>query len=412
MSKQIHTRFTDEQVKFLLDLYLKKALSLDQALQQLQCSKSRFFQLLKKYRTAPETFTITYPKRNAHHRLALEIDNIIREELEETRLLIQDPNIPVFNYNYAYTRDQVVKRIKQNISAQTVRNRAQKWGYYIPKANQPNKIPREVVTEAVGILLQHDASYHKWSPFAEATWTLITTIEDYSRLLLYAELVETETTWAHIQAVQAVILSYGVGLLYYVDSHSIFRLVRHRRSIWQYQRVGTDEALTQWRKVVERCGMQVIYALSPAAKGKVERPFRWLQDRLVRQCARERVVKIEQCRPILAEEVKRYNEHQVHSTTGVIPRIRYERALKEGWCCFKPFSLPPPYTSIKDVFCLHALRKVNSYNQINWLGEKITLPHALKPGTEVELHIIPKNEQTEVRFWHKDKLLKVIYYKS
>jgi len=40
MPKQIHTRFTDEQVKFLLDLYLKKALSLEQALQQLQCSKN------------------------------------------------------------------------------------------------------------------------------------------------------------------------------------------------------------------------------------------------------------------------------------------------------------------------------------------------------------------------------------
>jgi hypothetical protein len=412
MGKQLHTRFTDDQIKFLLELYLKKAITLTQALQQLQCSKTQFFHILKKYRENSQAFTIAYARRNPHHRLPIEIDQVIRQELKTEYLLIKDPTNPLCQYNYAYLTDLIVKQLGQKISAQTVRNRAKEWGYYIPKTKKEKHPPRQVVTEAIGMLLQHDSSVHKWSPFAEKEWTLITTLDDHSRLLLYADFVETETTWSHIQALQSVVLKYGVGLCYYVDSHSIFRLVRHQHSLWQHQRVKTDEVPTQWRLVLEKCGFQIIYALSPEAKGKVERPYRWLQDRIVRRCARERITKITDGRGILGEEMKRYNEHQVHSTTGEIPALRFARAIRERRNCFKPFQLAPPYTSIKDIFCLHDYRKIDGYNRIMWQREKIKVPGLLTQGTEIELHIVPQVERTEVRLWYKGRVLKVIYYKS
>ena len=69
-----------------------------------------------------------------------------------------------------------------------MRNRAKEWEYYIPKAQKEKSPPREVVTEAVGMLLQHDSSHHKWAPYA-SKWILITILEDYSRYLLYADLM-------------------------------------------------------------------------------------------------------------------------------------------------------------------------------------------------------------------------------
>ncbi len=74
-----------------------------------------------------------------------------------------------------------------------MRNRAKEWGYFIPKRKKEKAPPREVVTEAAGMLLQHDSSHHKWSPYSDKKWTLITTLEDYSRYLLYADFVEVET---------------------------------------------------------------------------------------------------------------------------------------------------------------------------------------------------------------------------
>ena len=76
--------------------------------------------------------------------------------------------------------------------------------------------------------------------------------------------------------------------------------------------------------------MDVSYALSPQAKGKIERPYRWLQDRIVRTCALENLSAIEEVRSVLKEELDRYNNYQVHSTTGEIPSIRFEKARKEG----------------------------------------------------------------------------------
>ena len=67
--------------------------------------------------------------------------------------------------------------------------------------------------------------------------------------------MEVETTWAHIQALESVILNYGVGLAYYVDNHFIFRFVCHRDSIWHKRTKGTDEVLTQWKRVVQNAGI-------------------------------------------------------------------------------------------------------------------------------------------------------------
>jgi len=232
MAKQLHKRFTDDQVKLLLDLYLKRVITLQQVLQQLECTEGRFYQILRAYRRAPEEFTIAYARHTPQHRLPEEVDQAIRKELEIDRKLIGDKETPLRQYNYAAVRDEVVRRLGYTISAQTVRNRAKEWGYWIPKTQKEKAPPREVVTEAAGMLLQHDSSYHKWSPYIGEKWTLITTLEDYSRYLLYADFVKTETTWTHIKAVESVILKYGVGLVYYVDSHSIFRFVCHRDSIW------------------------------------------------------------------------------------------------------------------------------------------------------------------------------------
>ncbi|MBE0432469.1 hypothetical protein IBX73_03265 [candidate division WOR-3 bacterium] len=74
---------------------------------------------------------------------------------------------------------------------------------------------------------------------------------------------------------------------YYVDSHRIFRFVQGRDSIWRRHHLLTDDVDTQWQQVMKVCGIKIIHALSPRAKGKVERPYGWLQDRLVRTCVRK-----------------------------------------------------------------------------------------------------------------------------
>jgi hypothetical protein len=62
--------------------------------------------------------------------------------------------------------------------------------------------------------------------------------------------------------------------------------------------------------------VKVAYALFPQAKGKIERPYRWIQDRLVRTCYRENIRDIKKAQLILNYLIRKYNYHLVHSTTG------------------------------------------------------------------------------------------------
>lgn len=201
-------------------------------------------------------------------------------------------------------------------------------------------------------------------------------------------------------------MKYGLPLSYYVDSHSIFRFVQGRDSVWRKHYKLTDEAETQWKQVLNDCQVKVIYALSPQARGKIERPYGWLQDRIVRTCAREGIKTIEGARPVLKYEMDRYNNHQVHSTTGEIPAIRFEQALTERKTLFREFMVPPPYQSTKDIFCLRIERTVNAYRKISI--NKLELQVSGVPIREqVQLRIVPDKELglAEIRFWYNSELI-------
>ncbi len=111
----------------------------------------------------------------------------------------------------------------------TLIGRTKKNGFYINKPKSKAH-DREVVTNYAGELVQHDSSHHRWSPYADTKWYLITTLDDYSRKILYGDFLERETSWAHIEAAEYICLKYGILFSYYVDSHSIFRFVQGRDS--------------------------------------------------------------------------------------------------------------------------------------------------------------------------------------
>jgi hypothetical protein len=218
--------------------------------------------------------------------------------------------------------------------------------------------------------------------------------------------MEKETSWGHICALEALCTRYGLPFSYYVDNHSIFRFIEKRDTVWRKHYVKTDEADPQWKQVLQDLRIKVVYALSAQAKGKIERPYRWLQDRIVRTCARENVRSVAQIREILRYEVKRYNEVQVHSTTGEIPVIRFEKAIREGKSLFRPFKLPFPYESTHDVFCLRDTRTTNAYRKISLSGMEFRVP-GVNPHETVDLKMVPDPETglTDIRFWHNGRLV-------
>ena len=169
--------------------------------------KTQFFALLKDYRRDPDHFSIKYA-RASRQRLLAEVEARIESELLCEKSLVDDPHLPISGYNYSVLRNRLLDD-GIDVSLTTIIARAKALGCH--RARPPHKAhDRQVQTEAIGALVQHDASIHLWSPFATEKWTLITSIDDYSRKLLFADFVSRETTWAHIQAAAALIQECGL----------------------------------------------------------------------------------------------------------------------------------------------------------------------------------------------------------
>ena len=280
---QIHKKFSVDQIKILFKSYEAGHISRSEIENTLGISKTRFFTLLKQYRVHPDSFSIDYQRRSKA-RLSADVEEMIRIELQRDKDLVENKELPIYSYNYAALADRL-KKSGVKVSTTTIIKRAIQQDCYLPKKKKKGRHYREVITSAVGYLIQHYASLHKWSPFAADKWTLITSIDDYSRMLMYADFVESETSWAHIQSALYLMQHFGIPNRYYVDNLRVFRFIQHRDSVWKNMILGTDDVNTQWRQVLALMNTDVIYALSPQAKGKIERPYRWLQDRIVRTCA-------------------------------------------------------------------------------------------------------------------------------
>ena len=405
MSKQLHKNFVDEQVKLLLKSYVDKKIKINYILSILGIKRRRFFKLLNKYKKDPNNFSIQYNRKTINRKIDQAIETNIIKELKTEKDLIQAKDIPIRWYNYSYIKDILENDYHQKVSLSTIINRAKTNGFYLTKPERKVH-DREVITNYPGELIQHDSSHHQFAPYANSKWYLITSLDDYSRLILYACLVERETTWTNIIALKVVILRYGIPYSYYVDSHSIYRFVQGRDSNWRNHYKLTDEVEPQWKQVLNDCGVKVTYALSPQAKGKIERPYGWIQDRLVRACYRKRISDINQAQLVLNSLIQEYNHQWIHSTVGEIPYIRFQRAYAENKSLFREFAVRPPYKSINDIFCLRADRMVNPYRKVSINKFELKVPKA--PLHEsIQLRIVPDRESglSEVRFWYKDEFL-------
>jgi len=402
--KQLHKKFNDCQVKDLLTRYLKRKVEREEIQKVLDIKKTRFFALIKRFKDDPENFSVSYFRSTPTRTISKDIETNIIKELNTEKDLIKAKEVPIKCYNYSYIKDILEKDYNQKVSLSTIINRAKTKGFYLIKPKRKVH-EKEVITNYPGELIQHDSSHHQFSKYADK-WYLITSLDDYSRLILYACLVERETTWTNIIALKIVILRYGIPYSYYVDSYSVYRFVQGRDSNWRNHYRLTDEVEPQWKQVLNDCGVKVTYALSPQAKGKIERPYRWIQDRLVRACYRERISDIKKAQLVLNSLIQKYNHQWIHSTTGEIPYIRFQRAYAENKSLFREFAVRPPYKSIKDIFCLRADRMVNSYRKVSINNLELKVPSA--PLHErIQLRIVPDEESglSEVRFWHEDEFL-------
>ncbi len=209
---QLHKRFTVEQVKELLERYIKRAIKREHVQQILGIGKTRLFALIKKFGNNPGAFSLDYSRAKTTRSIDPDLEKNMLNELAIDKKLIEDKKVRLYSYNYSYIQSRLQEKYQQIVSLPTIIDRAKKNNFYLPRKPAKKIHDREVLTNHVGKLIQHDSSIHQWSPYAPKKWHLITSIDDYSRYMFYAKLGSHESSWSHIQALESVFLRYGLPL--------------------------------------------------------------------------------------------------------------------------------------------------------------------------------------------------------
>jgi transposase InsO family protein len=132
-----------------------------------------------------------------------------------------------------------------------------------------------------GALLLWDGSPHHWFGDQHGQWNLTAVIDDATGTLLHGVFTLEEDAQSYLICLRQILLDKGIPLALYMDRHGILRRNDDHWSL-QEQLLG-KQTPTQVGQALQQLGIQAIFALSPQAKGRVERLFNTLQDRLVQE---------------------------------------------------------------------------------------------------------------------------------
>ena len=148
-----------------------------------------------------------------------------------------------------------------------------------------------------GELVQIDGSHHDWFEARAPKCCLIAFIDDATGQVLAARFFATETTQGYLGLLREHAASHGLAAAYYSDRHSIF--TKHDRE---------DPQPTQFERALLQLDIESICARTPQAKGRVERLFQTLQDRMVKAMRVQGISGIEAANAWLGGYLAQHNQ--------------------------------------------------------------------------------------------------------
>ncbi len=209
------------------------------------------------------------------------------------------------------------------------------------------KRPRKALP---GMMLHQDGSTHEWVPGCQ--WDLIVTLDDATSEIYSAFFVEEEGTLSSLRGLREVIETQGLFSSLYTDRGSHY---------WYTEEAGgkVDKIrLTQVHRALQQLGVTLIPAYSPEARGRSERAFRTLQDRLPKELALARITEMAAANRYLTERFL-----PQHNT-------RFMVGATEPGTAFIPWV----GTTLAEILCVQEARVVANDNTVRYQGLSLQIP--------------------------------------
>jgi hypothetical protein len=182
-----------------------------------------------------------------------------------------------------------------------------------------------------GLLVQVDGSRHDWLEGRGPWLTLVGGIDDATGILTAATFRDQEDTAGYLVVLRDTVRRHGIPGAWYRDRHGIFE-TPERAPLTLEEQLADTRMPTQLGRALVELGVGSIAARSPQAKGRIERAWGTLQDRLVVELRLAGAVDRESANRVLARYLPRFNrrfavpaENPVPAWRPLPPEVRLER---------------------------------------------------------------------------------------
>ena len=239
----------------------------------------------------------------------------------------------------------------------------------VPKRSRrkPKYRRRRERKEAFGVMLQIDASPHDWLE-GRGPWLTLVGAKDDATGYTWCRFVESETTWSYLELMREIFVSQGLPLSLYSDRHSIFHPLREPTIDEQLK---DSPPLTQFGRAMNELGIGLIKAWSPQAKGRIERLWGVLQDRLVVELRLKKAKDMQQANEVLKNFLPEYN-------------LRFNFTPKKQESAFRKAH---PIDKLDRILCLKDTRVVSADHTISFEGLILQIPPSNKFRSIAKQHV-------------------------
>ena len=196
--------------------------------------------------------------------------------------------------NHSHFTELLREREGIDLSRPTVRRILVKAGIGSPRSRrfQQHRFRRRRMPQE-GMLVQIDGSQHPWLEDRGPKLTLLIAVDDATGTVAQAVFRTTEDTRGYLVLLEGLVRQWGIPLALYSDRHAAFKYNARQKPV--------PVETTQFARVMRELGVQQIFALSPQAKGRVERMLETFQDRLVTELRLADASTIDQAKEVLQE---------------------------------------------------------------------------------------------------------------
>jgi transposase len=288
------------------------------------------------------------------------------------------------DYNDSHFTEELVTEYGMYISRSSVRRIRRATGQKSPRKHRsPRHRSRRDRKEKAGMMLQTDGSQHDWLEGRGPSLTLIAYIDDATNEVLGATFRDEEDAAGYFLGLREICLTKGIPGIIYADRHTIFQSPI-KATI--EQELAGEEPASQLGRLLKELGIQLKEAQSPQGKGRIERLWGTLQDRLIKALRKVGASDLEEANRVLVEYLPKHNQ-----------RFQVEPFQTET--AYVPW---PKEFRVGDYFCFKHTRTVTNDNTISFDGNQLQIP----PGPRRRSYAKAKVDV----FQHLDGCLEVCYH--